>query len=80
MTILAFIGLIAALGTASAAGPYMLVAGVFLGSLLWWLILVGGVLVLKSRVPITALRWLEFISGMVLLTWGAIIILNSLFS
>ncbi len=71
MTILAFVGLIAGLGTASASGPYWLVLGVFIGSLLWWLILVQGVLLLKSRLPMDALRWLDFISGMVLLIWGA---------
>ncbi len=70
MTILAFIGLIAALGTASAAGPYLLVGGVFLGSLLWWLILVAGIRLLKSRLPVSALRWLDFISGAVLILWG----------
>jgi len=74
MTILAFVGLIAALGNASATGPYLLVAGVFFGSLLWWMILVGGVLTVKTRLPIAALRWLDFASGMALLVWGAAII------
>jgi len=70
MTVLAFIGLIAALGTASVAGPYLLVLGVFIGSLLWWLLLVGGVLLVKSRLPLHALRWLDAISGTVLVAWG----------
>ena len=77
MTILAFVGLIAGLGTASAAGPFMLVLGVFLGSLLWWMILVQGVLLVKSRLPMAALRWLDVVSGMVLVAWGAAIILRS---
>jgi len=76
MTILAFVGLIAALGSAGAAGPYLLVAGVFLGSLLWWLILVGGVVMAKSRLPLAAFRWLDFASGMVLVVWGAAIIMD----
>lgn len=75
MTILAFVGLIAALGTASSVGPYWLVLGVFAGSLLWWLILVLGVLLVKSRLPMEALRWLDFISGMVLVLWGLWILL-----
>lgn len=79
MTILAFVGLIAALGTASAAGAYMLVLGVFLGSLLWWMILVGGVVVLKSRLPMQAMRWLDFISGAVLVAWGSAILAGSIF-
>ena len=70
MTVLAFIGLIAALGTASGAGPYLLVLGVFIGSLLWWLLLVGGVLLVKSRLPMHTLRWLGAISGTVLVAWG----------
>jgi threonine/homoserine/homoserine lactone efflux protein len=74
VTILAFIGLIAALGTASAAGPYLLVLGVFIGSLLWWMILVGGVSLLKHRLPSEALRWLDFASGMVLVLWGLAIL------
>ncbi len=74
MTILAFVGLIAALGTASTAGPYLLVLGVFVGSLLWWMILVGGVTLLKHRLPVAALRWLDFASGMVLVLWGVTII------
>ena len=76
MTILAFVGLIAGLGTASAAGPYLLVAGVFLGSLLWWLILVSGILMVKSKLPLAALRWLDFASGMVLVIWGGWIALS----
>ena len=79
MTILAFVGLIAALGTASAAGAYVLVLGVFLGSLLWWMILVGGVVALKSRLPIRAMRWLDFISGMVLVVWGGAILADAVF-
>ncbi len=79
MTILAFIGLIAALGTASAAGPYVLVLGVFIGSLLWWLALVGGVSLLKHRLPTAALRWLDFVSGMVLVLWGTTIIASIIF-
>ncbi len=77
MTILAFIGLIAALGTSSASGPYWLVAGVFLGSLLWWLVLVVGVLMVKSRLPMAALRWLDFASGMVLVIWGSAILVGA---
>ncbi len=79
MTILAFVGLIAALGNASAAGPFLLVLGVFLGSLLWWLTLVGGVLMVKSSLPMAALRWLDFASGLVLILWGFAIILYSVF-
>ncbi len=78
MTILAFVGLIAALGTASAAGPYLLVAGVFIGSLLWWMLLVGGVQMAKSRLPMAALRWLDMVSALVLIIWGAAILAQTM--
>jgi len=73
VTILTFVGLIAALGSASASGPYMLVLGVFLGSLLWWMILVQGITMLKSRLPLYTLRWLDLASGLVLVIWGGAI-------
>jgi threonine/homoserine/homoserine lactone efflux protein len=79
LTILAFIGLIAALGTASAAEPYLLVLGVLIGSLLWWMILVSGVSLLKNRLPTQALSWLDFVSGMVLALWGMAIIMQTIF-
>ena len=79
MTIFAFVGLIAALGTASVSGPYWLVLGVFIGSSLWWLILVLGVLLLKSKLPEQALRWLDLVSGMVLVLWGGWIFLTVAF-
>ena len=44
MTIIAFTGMIAGLGAAAGTGgqaAYVLVLGVFLGSALWWLILVA---------------------------------------
>ena len=79
MTVLAFIGLIAALGTASTAGPYLLVLGVFIGSFLWWLLLAGAASRLKHRLPPPALRWLDFASGLGLLLWGVVIFLRGFF-
>lgn len=79
ITIFAFVGLIAALGTASVSGPYWLVLGVFIGSSLWWLILVLGVSLLKSKLPEQALRWLDLVSGMVLVLWGGWIFLTVAF-
>ena len=73
MTILAFVGLIAGLGSSageSPYAPYWLVFGVFTGSALWWLILVQISLVAKTRVTANATRWLDLVSGLVLLVWG----------
>lgn len=73
-TILSFAAIFAGLGVASASGDYLssgaLVAGVGLGSALWWLILSGGVNLLRSRIDTRALAWVHRISGIVLLGFG----------
>jgi threonine/homoserine/homoserine lactone efflux protein len=48
----------------------VLVAGVFLGSALWWLMLSGAVSALRSRLGQRALRWVNRLSGLVLLAFG----------
>lgn len=72
MTILAFVGLIAGLGAAidNPLAPYLLVVGVFIGSAVWWLFLVHVALAVKTRLTPAVTRWLDLISGSVLLTWG----------
>ena len=71
-TILAFVGLIAGLGAAIAnpLAPYLLVVGVFIGSAIWWLFLVHVALAVKTRLTPAVTRWLDLISGSVLLVWG----------
>ncbi len=72
MTILAFVGLIAGLGAAidNPLAPYLLVVGVFIGSAAWWLFLVHVALAVKTRLTPAVTRWLDLISGSVLLIWG----------
>jgi putative LysE/RhtB family amino acid efflux pump len=73
MTILSFAGIVAALA-APGSGPsagVALVAGVFGGSVAWWLLLVGGVSAARQSLPAAALRWVEGASGAALLAFGA---------
>ncbi len=73
MTILAFAGLVAGLGAAVAAEPnaaYVLVAGVFLGSLAWWVFLASATALARTRITPRVTRWLDLGSGTVLLVWG----------
>ena len=70
MTIVAFIGLIAGLATGSSSGAFYLVAGVLIGSALWWLILVSATLVVKTRIPPNVTRWLDLASGLMLIGWA----------
>ena len=72
-TILSFVAVFAGLGIAGAGSwreATVLVAGVFLGSALWWLTLSGVVSALRSRLKLAALRWVNRVSGAVLVTFG----------
>jgi hypothetical protein len=67
MTILAFVAIFAGAGLATASGDtlaaLLLVAGVFLGSAAWWLLLSGGVALLRGFVNAQTLRWINWIAG-----------------
>lgn len=81
LTILTFIGMIAGLGAAANASPnapYWLVAGVFVGSALWWLFLVQLALTIRSRMTPQLTRWFDLMSGVVLMLWGAQISVSGL--
>ncbi|MDR3514752.1 MAG: LysE family transporter [Azospirillaceae bacterium] len=80
-TILSFAGAVAALASPgdTAAGSLetttgnglALVAGVFAGSVAWWLILVSGVSVARHALSATAIRVIEAIAGAAFLGLGA---------
>ncbi|MBK9942814.1 MAG: LysE family transporter [Kouleothrix sp.] len=73
-TILSFVAVFAGLGLANAAGDYgqaaLLVLGVFAGSALWWLLLSGGVSLLRARVTPAVLVWVNRASGAVIVLFG----------
>jgi threonine/homoserine/homoserine lactone efflux protein len=73
MTILAFVGIFAGLG-ADAAGDYggavIMVLGVFAGSALWWLLLSGGVSLLRDRFDAHLMLWVNRLSGAVILIFA----------
>lgn len=74
MTIISFAAIFAGLGLASRTGSYtaagVLVAGVFLGSALWWLLLSGGVGLLRDRFNTAGLLWVNRLSGVVIIGFG----------
>jgi threonine/homoserine/homoserine lactone efflux protein len=76
MTILSFAAIFAGLGVGAAQGSYaasaMLVAGVFSGSLLWWLLLSGSVSLLKDRVTPQKMVWVNRGSGLIILFFGLV--------
>jgi threonine/homoserine/homoserine lactone efflux protein len=80
MTILAFVAIFAALGVAGAGGSYLsaglLVLGVFLGSALWWLALSSGVSRLGRTFSADGLRWVNRISGTIILAFGLLALVS----
>jgi threonine/homoserine/homoserine lactone efflux protein len=70
-TILSFAAVMAGLGAMSATGETaVLVAGVFLGSALWWLALSTAVSLMRHRLPATALVWINRASGVAIIVFG----------
>ncbi|HXQ81426.1 MAG TPA: LysE family transporter [Opitutaceae bacterium] len=72
-TILSFAAVFSVFGLGISAdylGAAALVLGVFLGSALWWLVLCGGVGLLRSRVTPAWMQAVNRASGAVLLAFG----------
>jgi threonine/homoserine/homoserine lactone efflux protein len=80
ITILSFAAIFAGLGVASTSGNYIsasvLVLGVFSGSALWWLLLSGGVAFFQTKFNIRELKWVNRISGIVILLFGLYVLLS----
>ena len=76
MTILSFTVIFAALGLGATTGDYLsavaLVLGVFVGSALWWLMLSGGVGLFRKRLDVRAMRWVNRVSGSVIMLFGVL--------
>lgn len=70
-TILSFAAIFAGLGLASQGGSALITtAGVFCGSLLWWIFLCGTVSFLRHRLPESFALWVSRISGAILIAFG----------
>ena len=82
VTILAFLGIFTGLGLAAEGQDFLaagtLVSGVFAGSLLWWLLLAGGVGLLRGRLNSKRLRWINGVSGLLIGGLGVCALLAAL--
>jgi threonine/homoserine/homoserine lactone efflux protein len=80
-TILSFLVIFASLGLVGTHGDYgaagSAVLGVFSGSALWWLILSSGVGLLRDRVTPRGLRWINLVSGSILLLFALVALLSA---
>jgi threonine/homoserine/homoserine lactone efflux protein len=76
LTILSFAAIFAGLGLANTSGSYsaalVLVAGVFLGSASWWLLLSGGVGLFRDKFNTQGMLWVNRISGVIITVFGMI--------
>lgn len=74
MTILSFGAIFAGLGLASATARYdtavVLVLGVFVGSALWWLLLSGGFNLVRTKITLAQLAWVNRASGVIIAGFG----------
>ncbi len=75
-TILSFVAIFASLGPLTAGddwlGAAVMTLGVFLGSLLWWIVLVGGVSLMRKRLSARVMRWLNLGSGCLIMVFGMV--------
>lgn len=80
MTILSFMAVFAGFGIVSAEGGYLksssLVAGVFLGSSVWWLILSSAVGLFRVRLTSESLVWINRTSGSLMALLGVLSLLG----
>ncbi len=75
MTILSFAAIFAGMGL---AGPHrglfpaiLMVGGVFVGSTFWWMILSGSFELIRSRLNSASFLWVNRISGLIIVLFGA---------
>ena len=80
MTIMSFAGVFAGLGFGGPSGGYwsslLLVAGVFTGSMLWWLMLCSTVNALREKLPLHRLAVINKLSGLILIIFGCVALAN----
>ena len=76
MTTMFFVAIFAGMGIVNTTGSYLapvlLVAGVFLGSALWWVVLTGGASLILAKFSTDHWRWINRISGTVLVGFGIV--------
>lgn len=69
ITILPGFGVVAHGTTLVAAVPF--VAGIFIGSAVWWIVLCGSLGSVRSRLSTENLRWINRVSGILITGFGA---------
>lgn len=80
-TLLSFVGIFAGLGVTVAdagAAPYLMVAGVFTGSALWWIFLVTLVARMGRSIKVSTMTMINRISGLILIGFAGLAAISAL--
>jgi len=79
-TIILYAGIFAGMNIGANAGDYgsalLLVTGLFVGSLAWWLLLSTGVGWLSTRLNLNLLNVVNRVSGVIIAAFGVVAILS----
>lgn len=79
MTVSSFVAILAGFGLAGASESYLsavlLIAGIFIGSALWWVILGTALYLHGGKFDTAGLQWLSRISGVLIAGFGVIVLL-----
>ena len=80
MTIVSFAAIFAGLGVVGTGGAdaAVLTLGVFCGSAAWWVLLTTTLGLLRGRVTVRGLTWVNRISGVVLIAFGIVAIVTGI--
>jgi len=80
MTILSFVAMFAGIarGSTNYVSAATIVLGVFAGSATWWLLLSGGVSLVRARFDLNAMRWVNRISGIIIVAFGLLILVGQI--
>jgi arginine exporter protein ArgO len=83
LTILSFAAIFAGVGLGTTVADFgsatLLVFSVFAGSALWWLILSGTVSLFRKKATPNVLRWINRISGAIILAFGIFTLVSTAF-
>jgi len=77
LTIFAFIAVFAAFGLGDGLSFFsaiLLVAGVFIGSCLWFFLLTSGTILFRKKLDLVGLKWVNKIAGILIIISGFIVI------
>ena len=77
LTVVSFMAVFSGLGIHPAC-PFVLVAGIFLGSVLWWCLLAKATSLFRTRMSPEVFRWVDGVSGGLIAGAGIAFIVASL--